>query len=153
MSLVRNVTVAAVAAMLMAGAAVAGERGTPEEAKALAEKAAQHMREVGAEKAMADFEDPAAGYIDRDLFVVCYSPDAKVICAHGVPALRGRDANAFKDADGKEFGKAIISLAKDSGSGWVEYRMTNPISKKVEAKASYVLQAGDYVVFVGAYKP
>jgi hypothetical protein len=31
--------------------------------------------------------------------------------------------------------------------------MTNPISKKVEAKASYVLQAGDYVVFVGAYKP
>jgi hypothetical protein len=38
----------------------AAERATPEEAKALAEKAAAHLAQVGAQKAIADFMEPAA---------------------------------------------------------------------------------------------
>ena len=30
--------------------------------------------------------------------------------------------------------------------------MTNPATKKIEPKASYVIQVGEYVVFVGASK-
>jgi hypothetical protein len=129
----------------------AEDRASPDEAKALAEKAALHMREVGPEKAMADFHQEGGGYLDRDLFVVCYSPEGKVACGIRVPGLLGRDATSFKDADGKEFGKEIMTSASGNG-GWVEYRMTNPVTKKVERKASYVIRAGDYIVFVGAYK-
>jgi hypothetical protein len=35
----------------------------------------------------------------------------------------------------------------------VEYHMTNPSTKKVELKTSYIRRVDDYVVFVGAYKP
>ena len=38
------------------------------------------------------------------------------------------------------------------GSGWVDYRMTNPATKKIGLKTSWVVRVGDYILFVGAYK-
>ena len=140
--------------VIMGLPAAAQERGTMAEAKAMAERAAAHFVEVGPEKAIADFERPDGGYRDRDLFVVVYNPKHIVVCAPDNPAFVGRDATLFIDTDGKEFGKAIIATAQaPGGTGWVEYRMSSPISHKVELKTSYVIGAGDHVVLVGAYKP
>ena len=145
--------VALVLGLAMAASAFAQERGTAAEAKALTEKAAAHLLRVGPEKALADFDDPAGGFRDRDLFVVVYNPQRIVVSAAGNPAFVGRDATLFKDTDGKEFGKEIIALATSAKAGWVEYRMNSPLSRKVEQKASYVVMAGDYIVLVGIYKP
>jgi cytochrome c len=71
----------------------------------------------------------------------------------GVPALIGKNARALTDVTGKEFGKEIIGAAYTKDGSWVEYRMTNPATKKVELKTSYIRKFDDYVVFVGAYKP
>ncbi len=138
-------------AMLAAPAAWAQERGTPDEAKALVERAAKHLHAVGPEKAIPDFKDPKGGYQDRDLFVFAYGPDLKILPAGGPPALTGRDATALKDVDGKEFGKAIIAAA-EAGGGWVEYRMANPATKKTEAKKTYAVKVDGYVLGSGAYK-
>jgi hypothetical protein len=43
--------------------------------------------------------------------------------------------------------------AAKSGGGWVEYRMSNPMTKKPEMKTTYAVLVGDYVVAAGAYKP
>jgi len=83
--------------------------------------------------------------------VVVYDPANKIQGSYGIPVLRGKDATALKDVDGKEFGKDIIALAKNGGSGWIEYRMTNPVTKKVALKRSWVIGLGDYVLFVGAF--
>lgn len=125
---------------------------TPDEAKTLVEKAAAHLAAVGPEKAIADFNDPAAGYIDRELFVVVYGPDGKILSSYGVPVLRGKDATMLKDVEGRPFGQEIIALAKSQGSGWIDYRMTNPATRKVGLKSSWVMRVGDYVVFAGAFK-
>jgi len=130
----------------------ADDRGTPEQAKVLVERAAVHVKEVGADKAFADFNDKQGGYQERDLFVFAYAKDGKIVCVPGIPALVGQDANALKDVDGKEFGKLIIAAAK-AGGGWAEYRMTNPATKKIERKKTYAVQAGDFVLGVGAYNP
>jgi len=137
--------------LLLAGSAFAADRGTPDDAKVLAEKAAAHFKDVGADKAIADFMNPQGGYVDRDLFVVVYDPTGKIMSGL-IPVLIGKNATELKDTDGKEFGKDIMAKAKADKTGWVEYRMTNPSTKKIEAKVSYVVQVGDYVVFVGAYK-
>jgi cytochrome c len=137
--------------LLLAGSASAADRGTPDDAKVLAEKAAAHFKDVGADKAIADFMNPQGGYVDRDLFVVVYDPTGKIMSGM-IPVLIGKNATELKDTDGKEFGKEIMAKAKAEKMGWVEYRMTNPSTKKIEAKVSYVVQVGDYVVFVGAYK-
>jgi cytochrome c len=137
-------------AALAATPALADDRGTPEQAKILLEKAAAHFKDVGADKAMADFNDTKAGYQDRDLFVFVYAADGKLLCVPGIPALLGRDATLAKDVDGKEYGKAIIAAA-NAGGGWTEYRMTNPATKKVEPKKTYSVKVGDYTLGSGAY--
>jgi cytochrome c len=129
---------------------VAQERGTPEQAQALCDRALNHMKEVGPETAIKDFNDPNGGYIDHDLFVIVYDPNATIMT--GVPALIGKNARSLTDVTGKEFGKDIIEAAHNKDGSWVEYHMTNPTTKKVELKTSYIRKFGDYVVFVGAYK-
>ena len=149
-----GVTAAALTlASLIASSPAVTTHGTPAEAQALAERAAAHMLQAGPKQAIADFNDPAGKFVDRDLFVVTYGPDRKVVSSVFVKAYLGRDATRFVDSDGKEFGKEIIATAEKSGTGWVEYRMTNPATMKVELKRSYVIKVGDYILFVGAYRP
>jgi cytochrome c len=151
MPLPRRLLALSFAALLVAPAGNAADQATPEEAKALAERAAAHFKDVGPEKALADFNAADGGFVDRELFVVVYDPENKIQGSYGVPVLRGKDATTLKDVEGKEFGKEIIALAKSQGSGWVEYRMTNPVTKKISPKRSWVIGLGDYVLFVGAF--
>jgi cytochrome c len=142
-----------VGAMFIIASMVPGaaqDRGTPEQAQALCDRALLHMHEVGPEAAIKDFNDPKAGYVDHDLFVIVYDPNGKIMT--GVPALIGKDAHSLTDVTGKEFGKEIINAARTKDGSWVEYHMTNPTTKKVEVKTSYIRRFDDYVIFVGAYK-
>ena len=113
MTLLRRKLTLGFAASAFAATGHAADQATPEEAKALAERAAAHFKEVGAEKAIADFNDADGGYVDRELFVVVYDPDNKIVGSYGVPVLRNKDATTLKDVEGKEFGKDIIALAQD----------------------------------------
>jgi cytochrome c len=130
---------------------VAQERGTPQQAQALCDRALLHMKEVGPATAIKDFNDREGGYIDHDLFVIVYDPNGTIMT--GVPALIGKDARSLTDVTGKEFGKDIIAAARTKDGSWVDYHMTNPATKKVESKTSYVRSFNDYVIFVGAYSP
>jgi cytochrome c len=154
---VRSVMAALVVALVgvsIGAPAAAQDRGSMAEAQAMAEKAAAHLVDAGPEAAIADFEKPDGPYRYRDLFVVVYNAQHIVISAVGNPSFVGRDATLFIDTDGKEFGKAIIAAAQSpAGAGWVTYRMSSPLTHKVELKTSYVVKAGDYVIVVGAYKP
>lgn len=146
----RHLTLAIMLVLASVAASIAQQRGTPEEARALADRAVLHMRQAGPETAIKDFNDPVGGYKDRDLFVIVYDPNGIVMT--GVPALIGKNARALTDVTGKEFGKEIIGAAATKDGSWVEYYMTNPVTKKVELKTSYVRKFDDYIVFVGAYK-
>jgi cytochrome c len=147
------IAAAGLAALLATSAGLAQERHTPDEAKALAERAARHIGEVGPRQAIADFNDPANGYLIGELFPFAYNAEGIAICCYPMRALVGHDAKNFRDSDGKAFGQEIIATANAQGSGWVEYRMTNPQSRKLEDKVSYVIKAGDVIVGVGVYKP
>ena len=143
----------AIGAMLLIAGIVPGiaeETGTPEQAQALADRALLHMQQVGPEAAIRDFNDPKGGYKDRDLFVIVYDPNGTIMT--GIPALIGKNARSLTDVTGKEFGKEIIDAAHTKDGSWVEYHMTNPATKKVELKTSYIRRYDEYVVFVGAYK-
>jgi signal transduction histidine kinase len=145
----RLLTFAAVAVLLAAGA-VAGEKGTVAEAKALLDTAVAEVQKDGAAAAVAKFNDPAGGFRDRDLYVFCMDASHK-ITAHPDASLRGTDAATLKDANGKAFGAEMVAAAK-KGGGSVEYMWKNPVSGKVEDKVSFLKKAGDQTCGVGAYK-
>ena len=144
-----------VAAMVAVGGwqATAGEFGTKEEAQALVEKAAAFWSANGREKAVAAFNDRQGAFVDRDLYIVAATLADGVRIAHGFNAkMVGKSLNDFKDIEGKPYGLDILETAKTKGSGWVDYKFTNPVSKKIMDKTSYVKKVDDVVIFAGAYK-
>lgn len=139
------------AAMLFAGsfaAAHAVEYGSREEAKAMAEKAAQFFTANGKDKAFPAINDGTDGFKDRDLYVFVYD-DAGVCVAHGAnKALIGKNLLDIRDTDGKALIREIVAVKT---AAWVDFKWQNPQSKAIEQKHAYVVRAGGYTFGVGAY--
>ena len=151
----RRLMLAAVAAVFVfPGASVrAGEFGTREEAQALVERAVAFWKANGRDKAVTAFNDKQGPFVDRDLYIVAANLSDGVRIAHGAnPKMIGKSLNDFKDVDGKPYGLEILELARTKGTGWVDYKFANPVTKKVMDKASYVVRVADVVIFAGAYK-
>ena len=57
-----------------------------------------------------------------------------------------------KDPDGVYFIREFIQTAQTKGGGWVDYKYTNPKTRKLEIKTSYVELVEGMVVGCGVYK-
>jgi signal transduction histidine kinase len=142
----------AFAALLAAASASADDFATQKDAVAMVKKAIQHIKAAGADKAYTDFTDKNADYIDRDVYVVVYDLTGKVL-AHGQNAkMVGKVLIDLKDADGKEFVKERVDLAKQKDHFWQDYKFTDPVTKKVLPKSMYCERADETAVCAGIYK-
>ena len=122
------------------------------EVTGLVKKAVIHIKENGKEAALAEFNNANGKFVKGELYVFAYSLQGVIIAHPMNPKLVGKDMLEIKDADGKYFTKEFIATVNGPGKGWVDYRWTNPVSKKIEAKSSYVEKAGDIFVGCGIYK-
>ena len=147
----KKLIVAVLAVLLLVGGVVYAA-GTTKEAQANVEKAVAYLQANGKAKAFAAFDDPKGQFVKGDLYI--YVLDMKGdILSHGAnKKLIGQHFWGIKDTDGKLFFQEIIDKAKKQGSGWVDYKWTNPVTKKVEHKTAYLKKSGDYIVCCGAYK-
>ena len=116
---------------------------TKAEVKAFVNNAVAYAKANGKEKAYAAFNDPKGQFIKGDLFIVAQGFDGVVRANGGIHQLIGINLLETKDPDGKFFVKEMIELAKTKGSGWVEYRWTNPATKKVQLKLTYIQKLDD----------
>ena len=139
--------------VLMAGSITfAAEFGTATEAVAMVKKAVQLIKTEGKEKAFAEFSDPKGKFVDRDLYVTVYDLNGKCL-AHGAnPKMVGKDLIDLKDPDGKPFVKERVETSKTKDKFWLDYKFTNPVSKKIEPKSMYSEKVGDIIVNCGIYK-
>ncbi len=137
------------AAALICGSSVyAADKATPDEAKAMAIKAAVYLKAVGPDKAFAEFSAKDGPWHDRDLYVTAIDSNG-VVMAHGVNAgLTGKSVVNLKDIDGKPFIREQMAV-KDSG--WVNFKWQNPVTKAIEEKTQYEIRVGDYFIGVGAF--
>lgn len=146
-----------VVALLIGASAVAvaeeaRDFGTPKEAEALVARAVAHIKEVGTEKAYRDFTDVAGRFVDRDLYVVVYDLDGKVL-AHGQRAqLVGENLIGLRDPDGKAWIQERVTLARTKTKFWHDYKFPDPITKKTLKKSTYCERLESTAVCVGVYK-
>lgn len=139
-------------ALTFAGAAAAGGSATKDEATAMVKKAVSFIKEQGAEKAYAEISNKGGRFTDRDLYVVVYQLDGKVL-AHGANVkFIGKDMSEAQDVDGKLYVKERIELANKQPSFWQDYKFVNPVSKKVEPKQMYCERVENTAVCGGIYK-
>jgi len=147
----RKLTVSCLLFLAIAAVALfAADRGMPDEAKAMLQKAIAHYKSVGRKQAMADFNAKKPPFGDRDLYVVCIGPDHTIVANGGFPQYVGMSADLMKDANGKSIGKAGYDIASTKGQGEVRYRWINPMTQKTENKVSFFSKAGDDACAVGA---
>jgi len=144
------ITVSVVFAVVTFGTALAEQFGTPAEAEALVNKAAAYLKNNGKDKAIAEFNNPAGQFRDKDLYITAYELDG-TCRAHFNPKLVGKNLTELRDKDGKLFIKERLEIAATKGKGWQDYKYVNPLTKKVEPKDVYVKKAGDLVLACGAY--
>ena len=123
---------------------------TPEEAKALVEKAIAFYKANGKEKALAEFTNPKGQFTKGDLYIFAYNPKGSIIAHGGDPRLVGRDFTNVKDADGKYFAREFIKIGPEGG--WVDYKWMNYTTKKIDAKTSYLKRIDDVIIGCGVYK-
>lgn len=145
----------AAAAVLFAGVAYpacSAENATKDEAVAMVKKAVAEIQQSGPEKAYAEFDKKGGSFTDRDLYVVVYGLDGKVL-AHGSNAkLIGKEMIDAQDVDGKYFVKERTELARKEASFWQDYKFVNPVTKKVQPKQMYCQRVGETAVCAGIYR-
>ena len=142
----------ATAGVLASGAAWAAENANKKEAEAMVKKGVSFIKTSGKDKGYTEITSKQSQFTDRDLYLVVYGLDGKVL-AHGAnEKMVGRVLIDLKDVDGKEFVKERVELGKAKVNFWQDYKFTNPLTKKVEPKTMYCERLEDTVVCGGVYK-
>lgn len=118
-------------------------QGCADEARAMAERAAQLVDTEGPENAVRRFHDPKGGFRDRDLYIVvadrddyfrAFGSDPNKVGKLRKDALPGDDQSAIREASWR---------AVDQGGGWIEFKGRHPVTKQPVEKIGYITPALD----------
>lgn len=127
-------------------------RATAEHARKMLDRAAALMKKAGNEAAFKAFNDPRGGFVINDEYVfVIGLEDGKYRASGASPSLVGVDVREVQDAAGTPLFKQMIALAKDKGTGTVEYVWRNPATNAVEHKHTLIQRFDDVLLGVGYY--
>ncbi len=143
---------ALIGALAIGATAFAADGASKDEAVAMVKKAVASIKAEGADKAYAEISRKGGPFTDRDLYIVVYQLDGKVL-AHGAnEKFIGKDMSDAQDVDGKLYVKERIELAQKQASFWQDYKFVNPVTKKVEPKEMYCERLDQTAVCGGVYK-
>lgn len=149
----RALCLVALCALVLPGAAWAGERGTAGEAQAMVAAAVVAYDTSGAAITFGKInETPRPAFFDRDLYVFVLAEDGMTVAHAADPARVGTNVTTLRDADGKNFGAEMLAVATPEGA-WVDYKWTDPETGEVAPKASWVVRHDGYVFGCGIYLP
>jgi len=149
----RAINVAAAITLVSSTAlTAAGEFGTKDEAMAMVRSAVVFIKDQGVDKAYPEISNRTGKFVDRDLYVVVYGLDGKVLAHGGNAKLVGNERLDAQDVDGKYFVKERTELARKQSSFWQDYKFVNPTTKKVEPKEMYCERLDETAVCSGVYK-
>ena len=124
---------------------------TRNSAKQWVDNAVLFYKAVGRDIALAEFSSPN-GQFNKDQMYVFVLDSTGVMLAHGVnERYAGKDFYRIMDFEGKTFIKEIVDMANAKGSGWVEYKWLNPMTRTQQHKEVYFVKVDDMIICSGVY--
>ena len=122
------------------------------EAKKWVEQAIAFYKFSGKRIALAAFTDLAGMFVKGEMYIYVLSPKGTML-AHGVnEKFVGEEFIDLMDSDGKLFIKEIVDTANAKGSGWVEYKWYNPVTKEWRPKIVYFEKVDNLIICTGVYE-
>src|SRR5215831_19467258 len=151
----RTLMIGAVSALALSTAAFAQQGSSPQEARAMLDKAVAAVKADQA-VALAMFLKGENGFLDRDLYPFCFRmADGKLLVSpKAVPA--GTDIRSLKDASGNAYGPAIYAGGQQPEGQITEvgpYLFPKPgTTTPTFPKISFVTKVGELGCGVGYYQ-
>jgi len=113
-------------------------QGTADQARNMVFKAMEHIRSVGYDQAARDFHDPRFGFIDRDMYIFIFDRAGYYVVHASMPEKDGTDLRSAPGLDADKLVADAWEVCDRDQGGWVNYTITNPVTREVQAKTSYV---------------
>jgi len=113
-------------------------QGTADQARNMVFKAMEHIRSVGYDQAVRDFHDPRFGFIDRDMYIFIFDRAGYYVVHASMPEKDGTDLRSAPGLDADKLVADAWEVCDRDQGGWVNYTITNPVTREVQAKTSYV---------------
>jgi hypothetical protein len=135
--------------LVTAASTQAAQYGTPEEAKAMLDKAVAAVK-ADKTKALDIFNKGEGGFKDRDLYVFCANASDGILTAH--PQLKGEQLKDIKGKKGFPLGREIMRTSTEGKVNQVTYWWPRPGSDKPLEKHTSFTKVGDQICGVGYYK-
>lgn len=135
------VAVTVFSVMFMAGSAQAqGKLATPAQVKELYSKIVTYTKQVGCEKAFAEFNDKNSHWNTTysNVYTSAGDWDGVTLVQGRYPVMVGQNHIGMKDADGKQFIKEAIDKCKKTGHAVHNYRWMITKTNKIEDRTMMV---------------
>lgn len=136
-------------------AAAAASANTKPTAKMIIEKinmGCEVLKEGGGEEAFDKFQGTGSQFIFAGTYIWIHDMEG-IMRMHPIKyKLNGKQLLTFKDKKGKLFFAEMNRVAKESGSGWVDYMWPKPGEKAPSLKVSFVkaCEVGDDIFVLGS---
>lgn len=122
-------------------------QGSPDEAQAMAERAAKLIRERGLDAALPDLHAADSAFVDRDLCVFGVDRQGHFRFMTLDPGRTGTPIPMLTSTDGHLLQEALWRAA-DTGQPWVEYESCDPETLLMSIKMAYVIPMDDDLILV-----
>jgi cytochrome c len=87
------------------------------------------------------FRAKDSAWFKGDTYVFVYDLNGTVLCNPAFAAYEGKNLSGLKDPNGKPFVQELTNIAKEKGSGWVDYLLPKPGEVLPSKKISYARTA------------
>jgi cytochrome c len=114
------------------------QAATMEEAKNLGIKAAAYVKSNGKEMGAKELNNPQGQFVKGELYVTLHDFKGIFLANPKVSAVVGHNHWELKDPNGRYFVQEMAEIAKTKGSGWISYDWSNPATKKIQKKKSWI---------------
>lgn len=126
---------------------------TVEEVQSFVDEGVKLCKEQGNEACLKEFNNKDGKFIRGELYMFAYNFEGVNQALGSNPKLVGKNLFKLKDASGLMLIQELIKIAKTDGSGWLDYKWSHPIKKKIADKRSYIKRIdGDMFIGTGFYK-
>jgi hypothetical protein len=131
--------------------AYADDRGN---AVSLVSKGIQFIKTKGEAAAFKEFTSKSGRFTKGELYIFVVDFKGLTLAHGGNDKLVGKSMYDLKDSDGVFFIRRFIDVAKEKGEGWIDYKWSNPTTKKIEDKTTFVkrMPGTEYIHGCGIYK-
>ena len=142
------------AALFLATPALAAERATPRQARALFDQAVKYVEANGPEKSWSAFNNTRGPFVKKDLYVYVIDRQGTYIANGAAPdTLVGLKVLDSVDAAGTPLFREMIAVTEKQDEAKISYVWLNRKTNHVEPKFAWLHRHGDYILGVGYYAP